>query len=424
MTLWQTSLTYQIWVWLCDVYEDSTLHRFLAAAGRWCSGQIEESRILRPLCREGIVARSWRDSFLCRVLSALVNLPGTLLHAWYKAWNLTFEDSFFARLAFDMGDSASIAQFWCIAALWCIPYERWNNAYSFMTGVLLLLLFYAGAMRTGRRLDVARIGFYPALMLAAVTLAVTFSYAPGLSARFLIYHVSAALLVVITVSAVRNGEDLKRLCAGAAVCVGATGAYGIVQRIQGVKVNPSYVDLKVNAGMPGRVFSIFDNPNTFAQVLLLLLPLVLAALDDLMRQGHHWGFTVLVFLCILLNFYIAWPVCLFSILYFLCLWSSRGQGRFGHRFAAFAASGVLAAGLSFFFLLPVLLEVQESKGGLFDFTFSLTPQFNLLQLPYRLFFGNFFWNDVTNGLPNIYCGVMLVPLVLLYFCGNAKCFHK
>ena len=166
-------------------------------------------------------------------------------------------------------------------------------------------------------------------------------------------------------------------------------------------------------------FCIVYNQNIIWMDVVWLLPLVLAALDDLMRQGRHWGFTVLVFLCILLNFYIAWPVCLFSILYFLCLWSSRGQGRFGRRFAAFAASGVLAAGLSFFFLLPVLLEVQESKGGLFDFTFSLTPQFNLLQLPYRLFFGNFFWNDVTNGLPNIYCGVVLVPLVLLYFCGNA-----
>lgn len=166
-------------------------------------------------------------------------------------------------------------------------------------------------------------------------------------------------------------------------------------------------------------FCIVYNQNIIWMDVVWLLPLVLAALDDLMRQGHHWGFTVLVLLCILLNFYIAWPVCLFSILYFLCLWPSRGQGRFGRRFAAFAASGVLAAGLSFFFLLPVLLEVQESKGGLFDFTFSLTPQFNLLQLPYRLFFGNFFWNDVTNGLPNIYCGVVLVPLVLLYFCGNA-----
>mgnify|MGYP001140399782 CR=1 FL=1 len=166
-------------------------------------------------------------------------------------------------------------------------------------------------------------------------------------------------------------------------------------------------------------FCIVYNQNIIWMDVVWLLPLVLAALDDLMRQGRHWGFTVLVFLCILLNFYIAWPVCLFSILYFLCLWPSQGQGRFGRRFAAFAASGVLAAGLSFFFLLPVLLEVQESKGGLFDFTFSLTPQFNLLQLPYRLFFGNFFWNDVTNGLPNIYCGVVLVPLVLLYFCGNA-----
>ena len=166
-------------------------------------------------------------------------------------------------------------------------------------------------------------------------------------------------------------------------------------------------------------FCIVYNQNIIWMDVVWLLPLVLAALDDLMRQGHHWGFTVLVFLCILLNFYIAWPVCLFSILYFLCLWPSQGQGRFGRRFAAFTASGVLAAGLSFFFLLPVLLEVQESKGGLFDFTFSLTPQFNLLQLPYRLFFGNFFWNDVTNGLPNIYCGVVLVPLVLLYFCGNA-----
>ena len=166
-------------------------------------------------------------------------------------------------------------------------------------------------------------------------------------------------------------------------------------------------------------FCIVYNQNIIWMDVVWLLPLVLAALDDLMRQGRHWGFTVLVFLCILLNFYIAWPVCLFSILYFLCLWPSRGQGRFGRRFAAFAASGVLAAGLSFFFLLPVLLEVQESKGGLFDFTFSLTPQFNLLQLPYRLFFGNFFWSDVTNGLPNIYCGVVLVPLVLLYFCGNA-----
>ena len=72
-------------------------------------------------------------------------------------------------------------------------------------------------------------------------------------------------------------------------------------------------------------FCIVYNQNIIWMDVVWLLPLVLAALDDLMRQGHHWGFTVLVFLCILLNFYIAWPVCLFSILYFLCLWPSQGR---------------------------------------------------------------------------------------------------
>ena len=287
MTLWQTSLTCRIWIWLCTAYEESTLHRILAACGRWCTGQIENSRVLAPLCREGAAARAWGSSTVCRLLEWAVNLPGQFAApVVLRVAERTFDESFFARLAFDMGDSTSVAQFWCIALLWCIPYERWNNAYSFLAGLLLLALFYAGAMRSGRRLEVSRIGAYPALMLAAVVLAVVFSYAPGLSAWFLYYHVSAALLVVVTVSAVRNSGDLRRLCAGAAVCVLGSGSYGILQRIQGVKVNPSYVDLKVNAGMPGRVFSIFDNPNTFAQVLLLLLPLVLALV---LISRSWWG---------------------------------------------------------------------------------------------------------------------------------------
>lgn len=197
----QTSLTCQIWVWLCDVYKDSNLAP--ACWQRRDAGAANKSRPAASCDRcagRALRRRAWESSLPCRALTALVNLPGTLLHAWYRAWNLTFEDSFFARRVFDMGDSAPVAQFWCIAALWCIPYERWNNAYSFMTGILLLLLFYVGSMRSGRRLDIARIGFYPEVMFLSVVLAVVFSYAPGLSARFLIYHVSAALLVVVTVS--------------------------------------------------------------------------------------------------------------------------------------------------------------------------------------------------------------------------------
>ena len=277
MTLLRESYLYDLWTVLLSVYEDSMVHHILAAVGVWCNRQIDESRVLRVLCREGAVARAWPDSCLCRLLTWLVNLPGMLLHRLYTAFRRTFEDSFFARLAFEMGEETAIAQSWVIMLLWVIPFSHWNNAYSLMAFVLLLVLFHAGAMhRKEMRLDLANIGFYPLILFGAVFLSVLLSYAPSLSLRFLFYHISAALCVLVTVSAVRTEQDLKRLAAGGAICVAVSGAYGIVQRLQGVEVNASYVDLKVNAGMPGRVESFFDNPNTFAEVLILLLPLVLA----------------------------------------------------------------------------------------------------------------------------------------------------
>ena len=285
MTLLRESYLYHLWLTVLAVYEDSTLHRLMAALGRWCNAQIDESRILRPLCREGAVARSWGESGLCRLLTALVNLPGWLLHQLYRLLPVTFEDSVFARLAFEMGHETAVAQSWLIMLLWIIPFSRWNNAYSLMGFTLLLVLFYAGSMRRKDfRLDVENVGFYPVLLFGAMSLAVAFSYAPSLSMRFLFYHISAALCVLVTVSAVRDEEDLKRLAAGGSVCVLVSSLYGVYQRIQGVEVNASYVDLKVNAGMPGRVESFFDNPNTFAEVLILLLPLVLA----LILCSRHW----------------------------------------------------------------------------------------------------------------------------------------
>ena len=285
MTLLRDSYLYHLWLAVLAIYEESTLHCLMVRLGAWCSRQIDESRILQPLCREGVVARAWPESGLCRLLSSLVNLPGWLLHKLYGLLSVTFEDSFFARLAFEMGSETAIAQSWLIMLLWVIPFSHWNNAYSLMGFSMLLVLFYAGSMRRKDfRLDLENIGFYPLLLFGAMFLAVAFSYAPSLSLRFLFYHISAALCVLVTVSAVQSAEDLKRLAVGGGVCVLVSSLYGVYQRIQGVEVNKSYVDLELNAGMPGRVESFFDNPNTFAEVLILLLPLVLA----LILSSRHW----------------------------------------------------------------------------------------------------------------------------------------
>lgn len=277
MKLLRESYVYALWASLCAVYEASCVHQCLAQAGIWCNRQVDQSRLLAVLCREGTVARAWPESLLCRWLTDLVNFPGWLLHRLYLALQSLFDGSFVAPLVFELGAETAIAQSWLLMLLWVIPFQRWNNAYSLLGFAALLALFYVGAMGHEQfRLDVKSIGFYPVLFLGAACLGVLFSYVPSLSLRFLFYHVSAALCVLVTVSAVRCGEDLKRLAAGGGFVVFLSSLYGIYQRIQGVEVNKSFVDVKLNVGMPGRIDSFFDNPNTFAEVLILLLPLVLA----------------------------------------------------------------------------------------------------------------------------------------------------
>ena len=279
MTLLNESRLYQLLLLLRAVYLDSGLHRLVLRLGAWCDLQIGGSAVLRPLRREGAVARSWPDSLACRILVWTVDLPGRLLRRLCLLLEGVFMDSAFARLAFRLGDETAVAESWLILLLWTIPYERWNNAYTLMAFLALLVLFHAGAMgRDGRHLDVTRIGFFPVLFFGAVVLSAASSLTRDASVRFLVYHVSAALCVLVTVSAVRHTEDLKRLAAGAAGCVLVSSLYGVVQRLQGIEVNASYVDLDLalNETMPGRVMSFFDNPNTFAEVLLLLLPLALA----------------------------------------------------------------------------------------------------------------------------------------------------
>ena len=277
MTLYRESFLYRLWRMLYAAYHESALHRLFVQAGKWCGGQIDTSALLRPLCREGYVARGWADSLLCRLLAFWANIPITLLRALYRFLQPTFEDSFFARLAFAVGEETAVVQSWLIMLLWCIPYEYWNNAYTLMGFVFLLLLFCAGAMRRETyRLDVKTIGFYPLALFGAMFLGVAFSYTRSQSARFLVYHIAAALCVLVTVSAVHTARDLKRLAAGGSVCVAVSSLYAVMQRAQGLEVNKSYVDLKLNADMPSRVMSFFDNPNAYAEVLMLLLPLTIA----------------------------------------------------------------------------------------------------------------------------------------------------
>lgn len=283
--LMKESFLFRLWQGMIMLYQQSKVCACVDGVAAWVERRLDGSCIMSVLCRQGRVTGAWEDSLSCRILHGLMNLPGMLLHKLYQWLQPIFEGSFFSGLAFEMGEGTAIAMSWLVILLWCLPYKRWNNAYHLTAFVLILLLFYVCGMRNSKaRIAVEQIGFYPTVFFATICLAAVFSTYPATSKRFLIYHISAALCVLLTASIAQNEEDLKRLAAGGGCAATVASLYAVYQRIQGVEVKEAYVDLATNPNMPGRVDSFYDNPNTFAEVLILLLPLLVA----LMFSSRRW----------------------------------------------------------------------------------------------------------------------------------------
>lgn len=276
-----------LWYGLVRWYEASGIHRFLRWVTAWWTRWFHGSALMRVSTREGVLPRAWRDSFICRLMDTLINLPVALLHWIYRKLKSVFDHSFFALLGFGIGEQVPAAIGWLMLGIMVVPYQHWDNMYSLTGFVFMVLLFLMGGMRNrGLRLDFKSVGPYAVIFTGAVFLGYLASYSSALSFRFLFFHVTCMLCVLVTVSSMERPDQLKRLAGFSAMALFVMGAYGVIQRIQGVEINYSYFDPLVNEGMPGRVFAFYENPNAFAEVLALLIPLAVALL---LCSKSLWG---------------------------------------------------------------------------------------------------------------------------------------
>ncbi len=255
---------------------DAAMVRLYAALGRLFSAFAHlfiNSLIIGACFREKKPEQIWHASFTYRALSFLLNLPGLLLRKLYLAFREKFDESVLMSLVFEAGDGAALMESWVILALWIIPFKQWDNTYHLLGFLAVLALLYVRTMRGGQILKLRHTGVFLAMLAAAVVLSVALSHYPNLSQRYLRYHIICMICVFVTVNAPRSTADLKRLAAAGGAVILISAAWAAVQRFQGVDIVAAYVDKELNAGMPGRVQSYFDNPNTYAQVLVMLLPL-------------------------------------------------------------------------------------------------------------------------------------------------------
>ena len=274
----------------------------LPAFWRRLCARTEESRAYVLLRRLYVLLRRLvRESLLGRLLGehpqrplradAAVNAASRRLARFGARLHL---DELFAGRSLRAPDFSCLAGTMLLAMFVC-PARVWNNRFALGIAIALALALLLLVMAGRRRLLTCReIGLGFLFFMLTAVLGIVSARNTGEALRVSAFYVTSFLLALTLAAGLSDREKLKKFLAFLYLAVLWTALSAIWQRLTGVAANSSQTDLAANAGMPGRVYSTFENPNNYAEFLVLLLPLAFAYTTMLQNRRARLGATCLL----------------------------------------------------------------------------------------------------------------------------------
>ncbi|MCR4744190.1 MAG: YfhO family protein [Lachnospiraceae bacterium] len=155
---------------------------------------------------------------------------------------------------------------------------------------------------------------------------------------------------------------------------------------------------------------------------LILFPLIVLGLEKIIKNPEDKKFYLItLFAALLSNYYLGYMICIFSTIYYIyriiCLAEKKSDLlKYIKNTKTFIISSILAAALTAFSLLPAVLSLSGEKDTL---SISFFRRFEMNTVFAQFFTGSFSGN-VSNGLPNIYCGIIIAFFCILYFINSER----
>ena len=262
-----------IWAALTGAWEDSRVVGALRSFGHGIASAVRGSGLCQFLWREGTLPKSWPKSVTNRVITFILNIPCAICRWIYRAGRKLWDGSLVFRAVAALCGNPFLLLGLFLAVMLMVPHSRWDNRYALMGALAITALFAVGSgKKTSLRLEPGAFGPYYILFMGFICYAFLASLSWSQSARFVGFHLAAFLLAVLAVSSVKKYDQLQLVVALAVAGLTVAALYGCYQGVIGVPVVANQQDMLVNKGMPGRVYSFFDNPNNFAELLAMLMP--------------------------------------------------------------------------------------------------------------------------------------------------------
>lgn len=151
-----------------------------------------------------------------------------------------------------------------------------------------------------------------------------------------------------------------------------------------------------------------------------LLPLCILGLNRLMDDGKPALYTVSLALIVFTNYYMAIMVCIFILVYYPVLYFTKNRWHGIRHCAVTTGKAVgfsfLAIGMAAVMLLPTYISMQSTYYISAEMPESLSFYNDAIDVINQLLP----YSELTyrEGLPNLYCGMMVVILLVFYLTGK------
>ena len=170
-------------------------------------------------------------------------------------------------------------------------------------------------------------------------------------------------------------------------------------------------------------YAVVQQHNTMWIDALIWLPLFAYGLENLVYRKKYKLYVISLSVIMICNYYIGFMVCIFAVLYFFYCYFSKSKEEInpyneklhfvkcGSRFAIFS---ILSAMISAFMLIAAYYSLQFGKTEFSSPNWAMEANFDIVDFLTKFLPGSYDTVE-PSGLPFVYCGLMTLLLLPIYF---------
>ena len=170
-------------------------------------------------------------------------------------------------------------------------------------------------------------------------------------------------------------------------------------------------------------YAVVQAHNTMWIDSLIYLPLICLGIENIVKYGKYRMYCICLALCFISNFYIGWMTAIFCTLYFfyayLSKYSLKKFERFFFAFYKWLAFSVVGAAIASVIILPTYYSLKFGKNSFQNPSYAFEARFDFINI-FTQMLPNSYDTVRPNGLPFIYCGMICLILIPVYFATKRK----